>query len=51
MPTNLGVNFGREFFGGGLKSWKNKAEKFAEKKRHQIFAEKFAGNFPEIRWT
>ena len=37
MPTILGVNFGREFWGGGgLKSWKNKAENFAEKIRHQL---------------
>ena len=38
MPIILGVNFGREFFvcgGGGLKSWKNKAEKSADKFRHQ----------------
>ena len=38
MPTILGVNFGRDFFfggGGGLKSRKNKAAKFAEKIRHQ----------------
>ena len=36
MPTILGVNFGPEFFGeGGLKAWRNKAEKFAGKIRHQ----------------
>ena len=36
MLTILGVSFGRElFFGGGLKSRKNKAEKFAEKFFHQ----------------
>ena len=38
MPTSLGVNFGREFFfggGGGLKPWKNKAEKLAIKNRHR----------------
>ena len=28
-------NFGREYWGGGLKPWKNKADKFAEKNRHQ----------------
>ena len=45
MLTILDVNFGREFL-GGLKPWKNKAEKFAIKIRHQnslpIFL-KFAG--------
>ena len=35
MPTILDVNFGREFFLGGLKPWKEKAEKFAIKIRHQ----------------
>ena len=34
MPTILGVNFGREFF-GGLKPWQNKAENFAIKIRNQ----------------
>ena len=34
MLTILEVNFGREFL-GGLKPWKNKAEKFAIKIRHQ----------------
>ena len=44
MPTILGVKFGREFFGGGLKPWRYKAEIFA---KHSLekFAEKFAGNF------
>ena len=39
-------NFGREFFlgGEGLKPWKNKAEKLAEKTTSK-FAEKSAGNF------
>ena len=35
MLTVLGVNLGGEFLGGGLKPWKNKAEKLAEKIRHQ----------------
>ena len=34
MPTILDVNFGREFL-GGLKPWKNKAEKFAIKIRRR----------------
>ena len=51
MPTILGVNFGREFWGGGgPQSSKNKAEKITEKLRHQnslrnlpAFFLKFAG--------
>ena len=32
MLTILGMNFGGAFFvGGGLKPWRNKAEKFAVK--------------------
>ena len=27
------ANFGPEFFGGGLKAWRNKAESFAKKKK------------------
>ena len=50
MPTILGVNFGREFFG-----WPEALEKQGRKIRYQNspseFAEKFAGNFPKIRWT
>ena len=34
MPTILDVNFGREFL-GALQPWKNKAEQFAIKIRHQ----------------
>ena len=31
-PAILGVNFGRDFWGGGgLKPWRNKAEDFASK--------------------
>ena len=44
MPTILDVNFGREFFWGGLKPWKNKAEKFAIEIRHQ----NSLGNSPAI---
>ena len=52
MPTILGVNFGREFFGGrGLKPWRNKAEKFAGKKSLEEFAERFAGKSPKFRQT
>ena len=50
MPTILDVNFGREFFG-----WPETLEKEGRKIRYQNspsnFAENFAGNFPEIRWT
>ena len=43
MPTILGVNFGCELFGWGLKLWKNKAEKLAE-----IFCwKKNVGNSPK----
>ena len=46
--------FGREFWacilrGGGLKPWKNKAEKLVDNNWPSKFAEKFAGNFPKIR--
>ena len=37
-------NFGQQFFLGGLKPWRNKAEKTSLEK----VAEKFAGNFPKI---
>ena len=50
MPTIPDVNFGREFFG-----WPETLEKQGRKIRYQNspskFAEKFAGNFPEIRRT
>ena len=47
MPTSLGVNFGREFLGGGVL----KSEKTRLKNSREKFAEKFAGNFPNIRQT
>ena len=47
MPTILGVNFGREFLEGP-----EILEKQGRKVRHlnslSKFAEKFAGDFPEI---
>ena len=50
MPTILEVNIGREFFG-----WPEALEKQGQKIRYQNlpsnFAEKFAGNFPQIRRT
>ena len=45
ISTILGVNF---FLGGGLKPWKNKAEKIAEKSPSK-FPEKFAAYFPTFR--
>ena len=45
--TILGVNFGREFFFGGLKSWKKTGRKI----RGQNSPSKFAGKFPKIRPT
>ena len=52
MPTILGVNFGRDLLsGGGLKTWKNKAEKTRGKISPSNFAEKFAGDLPKIRRT
>ena len=46
------MTFGRELnWGGSLKFWKNKAEKFAKKNSPSKFAENFAGNFPKIRQT
>ena len=47
----LGVTLGLNFLGGGLKPWRIKAEKLAENNSPSNFAEKFAGNFPKIRWT
>ena len=46
MPTILDVNFLGVNFLSGLKPWKNKAENFAIKIRHQILPAiflKFAG--------
>ena len=47
----LGANLGREFFLGGLKPWRNKAEKSVDKNSLTTLAEKVAGNFPKIRRT
>ena len=44
MPTILGVNFGREFFGGP-----ETLEKQGRKIRRKNSPSKFAGNFPKIR--
>ena len=50
MPTILDVKFGREFFG-----WPETLEKQGRKIRYQNspsnFAEKFAGNLPQIGRT
>ena len=50
MPTSLGANLGREFF-GGLKPWKKARPKISRSNPLPKFADKFAGNFPKIRWA
>ena len=52
MPTILGVNFGREFFGGGAEILeKNKAKTFADKICHRNSLGNSPANFPKIRRT
>ena len=51
MPTILGINFGREFFRGAWNPGKKQGRKNRGKKSPSKFAEKFAGNFPNIRRT
>ena len=48
MPTCLGVNFGREVF-GGPEALEKQGRKIRGKNSPSKFAEKFAGNFPEFR--
>ena len=44
MPTILGVNFGRDLF-GGPETMEKQGRKFRRKISPSKFAEKFAGNF------
>ena len=41
-------NFGPEFLRGGLKPWRNEAEKFARKIRHQNLLRHFWAIFPKF---
>ena len=50
MPTSLGVNFGREFF-GAPETLEKQGRNIHYQNSPSKFAEKFAGNFPTIRRT
>ena len=51
MPTILGVNFGRAFWGvgGGAATLEEQGRNIRGKVLAWKFAEKFAGNLPKIR--